>query len=113
VLTGTIGATNEPGGQPVERVNLLTLLLSLLTLFVSLSLLLLAQIRILPRETLFKSLLWALIAGLAAYLVYAMGWLPGSDLIAESLGLFGAPLIVFLAMLLPLFWLQLRAGGER
>jgi beta-N-acetylhexosaminidase len=108
-LAGVAGVAGVAG----ERVNLLTLLLSLLTMLVSLSLLLLAQIRVLPRETLFKSLLWAVIAGLAAYLLYAAGWLPGSTMVAGTLNNFGAPLVVFLAMLLPLFWLQLRPGGDR
>ncbi|MGL4650180.1 MAG: hypothetical protein ACRC1H_12275, partial [Caldilineaceae bacterium] len=109
----TDGAAANATTASGERVNLLTLLLSLLTMLVALSLLLLAQIRVLPRETLFKSLLWAVIVGLAAYVLYALGWLPGSDLIASTLNAFGAPLVVFLAMLLPLFWLQLRTGADR
>lgn len=95
-----------------DRVDGVTLLLSLLTMLLALSLLLLAQIRVLPRETLFKSLVWAVIAGLVGYLLYAAGWLPFSAQIAETLNVFGAPLVVFLSMLLPLFWLQLRVGGS-
>jgi len=112
VLTPTT-VPEGSAGVAGERVNLFTLLLSLLTMLLSLSLLLLAQIRVLPRETLFKSLIWAVIVGLAGYLLYAAGWLPGSNTIAATLNTFGAPLVVFLSMLLPLFWLQLRSGGER
>ncbi|MGL4647757.1 MAG: hypothetical protein ACRC1H_00005, partial [Caldilineaceae bacterium] len=60
------GAAGNATTASGERVSLLTLLLSLLTMLVALSLLLLAQIRVLPRETLFKSLLWTVIVGLAA-----------------------------------------------
>lgn len=101
----------DRNGSP-RRVNGLTLLLSLLVIVISLSLLLLVQIHMLPRETLLKSLLWAVIAGLAAYLLYSQGWFPAADIISDTLNIFGAPLVVFLAMLLPLFWLQLR-GGRR
>ncbi len=116
--TATLTASAGEGsgglnGGDGERVNLLTLLLSLITMVLTLSMLLLAQIRVLPRETLFKSLLWAFITGLAAYLAYGLGWLPGSQSIADALNALGAPLVVFAAMLLPLFWLQLRPGGER
>ncbi len=102
-----------PGAATIAatRVNAMTLLLSLLTMLLSLSLLLLAQIRVLPRETLFKSLLWAVVGGLVGYLLYGMGWLPGSRTLAATLNVFGAPLVVFFFMLLPLFWLQLRAGA--
>lgn len=108
-----VGALPARGEGRTTRVNAMTLLLSLLTMLLSLSLLLLAQIRVLPRETLFKSLIWAVIVGLSAYLFYAMGWLPGSTLLAQTLNVFGAPLVVFLAMLLPLFWLQLRGSQGR
>jgi beta-N-acetylhexosaminidase len=107
-----VGALPAKGEGRTTRVNVMTLLLSLLTMLITLSLLLLAQIRVLPRETLFKSLIWAVLVGLLAYVLYAAGWLPGSTLLAQTLNVFGAPLVVFLAMLLPLFWLQLRAQGR-
>ena len=107
-----VGALPAKGEGRTSRVNAMTLLLSLLTMLLTLSLLLLAQIRVLPRETLFKSLIWAMLVGLLAYLLYAAGWLPGSNILAQTLNVFGAPLVVFLAMLLPLFWLQLRAQGR-
>ncbi len=108
-----VGALPIRGEGRTTRVNAMTLLLSLLVMLITLSLLLLAQIRVLPRETLFKSLIWAVLFGLAAYLLYAEGWLPGSTLLAQTLNVFGAPLVVFLAMLLPLFWLQLRGTQGR
>jgi beta-N-acetylhexosaminidase len=110
---GTVDGTTADGSMN-DRVNGLSLALTLLTMLIALGLLLLVQIRILPRETLFISLLWAMIAGLGVYLLYGLGWLPGSDWISQTLGIFGAPLLVFVAMLLPLFWLQLRnVAGER
>ncbi len=108
-----VGALPAKGEGRTTRVNAMTLLLSLLTMLITLSLLLLAQIRVLPRETLFKSLIWAVLVGLLSYLLYASGWLPGSNVLAQTLNVFGAPLVVFLSMLMPLFWLQLRGTPGR
>lgn len=57
--------------------NAMTLLLSLLTMLITLSLLLLAQIQVLPRNALQEPDLGG--RGLLAHPLYAVGRLPGSD----------------------------------
>ena len=51
--------------------------------------------------------------GLGAYIVYGLGWLPGSNRIAAALNVFGAPAVVVVAMILPLLWLQVRSLAAR
>ena len=91
-----------------RRVNLITLAVALLTIIITLSLLLIVQIWILPRHTLVRSMLWATIFGLSAYILYGIGLLPGANVLRNTLHALGPVVIVFIAMLLPLLWLQLR-----
>ncbi len=91
-----------------RRVNLITLVIALLTIVITLSLLLIVQIWILPRHTLVRSMLWATIFGLSAYILYGMGAIPGANQLRDSLHNLGPVVVVFIAMLLPLLWLQLR-----
>lgn len=91
-----------------QRVNLITLVIALLTIVITLSLLLIVQIWILPRHTLVRSMLWATIFGLLAYILYGIGAIPGSNQLRDSLHNLGPVVVVFIAMLLPLLWLQLR-----
>ena len=113
-LTAT--SQGEPlAGIAVEsgrRVNGITLLLSLFTIALTTALFLLLQTRVFSRERFFKGTLWATIAGLLAYIMYGAGVLPWGDLVAERLSIFGAPTIVFLAMLGPLLWLQIRSTSD-
>lgn len=107
----TAGRFNSSPAILVSRempINFLTLVLSLLTIGIVLSVLVLTQIRILPRTTLVNSMCWATISGLSAYIVYGLKWLPGYVLVVDTLNVLGAPIVTFLAMLFPLFWLQLR-----
>jgi beta-N-acetylhexosaminidase len=97
-----------PSPDDPRRVNLITLVIALLTIVITLSLLLIVQIWILPRHTLVRSMLWATIFGLSAYILYGVGVIPGSNLLHDSLRNFGPVVVVFIAMLLPLLWLQLR-----
>lgn len=106
---------DQPGSEqpfrPLEdgrRVNLITLAVALLTIMITLSLLLIVQIWILPRHTLVRSMLWATIFGLSAYILYGIGILPGANVLRDTLHALGPVVIVFIAMLLPLLWLQLR-----
>ena len=87
---------------------LITLVIALLTIVITLSLLLIVQIWILPRHTLVRSMLWATIFGLLAYILYGIGAIPGSNQLRDSLHNLGPVVVVFIAMLLPLLWLQLR-----
>ncbi|MBW7882811.1 MAG: hypothetical protein H3C34_09260 [Caldilineaceae bacterium] len=111
IAAAPLGDTAETGGAR-ERANALTLLIALFTLVVAISLLLIVQIRILPRPTLVHNILWATIFGLAGYVLYALGLFPGGDWLSRSVGVWGTPVTVFVPMLLPLLWLQVR-GEER
>lgn len=91
-----------------RRIDLTTLLFSLLTIMVVLSGILLTQTRLVPRPVLVNSMCWAVVVGLGVYILYGLGWLPGSGWMAATLQRFGAPVVVFLSMLIPLLWLQLR-----
>ncbi len=100
------------GNADSGRVDMVTLAIALATLVVTVSLLLIVQVRVLPRTTLVHNILWATIFGLAGYVLYGIGLFPGGDLLAELLGRFGTPVTVFVPMLLPLLWLQVR-GDDR
>ena len=102
-------ATEPDPEKTGRRTSLLALLLALSTLLVTLSLFLIVQVRILPRTTLVHNLLWAAIFGLVGYVLYGLGLLPGSQWLQANLGAWGVPLVVFVPMLLPLLWLQLRS----
>lgn len=93
---------------PTERVNLVTLAVALFAMVVMLSLLLIVQIGTMPRATLVYNMLWAVIAGLTAYILYGLGALPGSQWLRDQLGIAAAAAVVFVGMILPLLWLQLR-----
>ena len=55
------------------------------------------------------NMLWATIFGLAGYVLYAIGLFPGGDWLAALPGRVGAAVTVFVPMLLPLLWLQVRS----
>jgi hypothetical protein len=86
------------------------LVVALMTMLATISLLLVVQVRVLPRQTLVHSMLWAVNCGLAAYILYGLGLLPGGGWLQGSLRVWGVGLVVFIAMLLPLVWLQLRTN---
>lgn len=88
--------------------TLVSLVVALGTILVMLSLLLVVQVRVLPRQTLVHSLLWAVNCGLGAYILYGLGLMPGGSWLHGSLRVWGTGLVVFIAMLLPLVVLQLR-----
>lgn len=108
VISANQNNTSPPPEVSQRPVDLITLAVSLFTILITLSLLLIAQIQILPRQILVHNMLWATIFGLAAYILYGLGLLPGSSMLRERLETFGPALVVFIAMLLPLLWLQLR-----
>jgi hypothetical protein len=115
--TITIGSETTSGGlaplpdpsRPETWATGDTLIIALLTIMVTLSLLLILQIRILPRGMLVHNMLWATICGLVAYILFALGLLPGVDFLLGTLRIWSAAVVVFIGMLLPLLWLQLRA----
>lgn len=96
-----------PANQPWA--NWITLTIALLTILVTLSLLLILQIRIMPRSMLVHNMLWATICGLSAYILFGLGLLPGAGFLRSTLQFWSSAVVVFIGMLLPLLWLQLRA----
>jgi beta-N-acetylhexosaminidase len=104
-------AVTQPVVEPPlpSPMNLASLVISLLTITVMVSMLVIVQVRVLPRRTLVHSILWAVNCGLVAYILYGYGLIPGSGWLQASLRIWGAALVVFVAMLLPLLWLQLRS----
>lgn len=106
VATGT--AQGEPVPADEAPLTLISLVVALLTMVTTISLLLVVQVRVLPRQTLVHSMLWAINCGLGAYILYGLGLLPGGSWLQSSLRVWGSGLVVFIAMLLPLVWLQLR-----
>lgn len=99
----------EPNPAEGRGINVTTLVIAFLTILVTLSLLLILQIRILPRAMLVQNMLWATIFGLSAYILYGLHILPGIVFLQDTLRVWGAAVVVFISMLLPLLWLQLRA----
>lgn len=95
-----------------DRVNLLTLAIALFTMAVVLSLLLILQVRVLPRSVLVHNMLWATIFGLTGYILYGLGLFPGGGWLRNNVGMLSIPIVVFIPMLLPLLWLQLRSDGR-
>ncbi len=75
---------------------------------VMVSMLVIVQVRIMPKRALVHSILWAVNCGLLAYILYAFGLVPGADWLQSSLRVWGSALVVVVAMLAPLLWLQLR-----
>jgi beta-N-acetylhexosaminidase len=90
--------------------TLVSLVIALLTMTATIGLLLVVLVRVLPRQTLVHSMLWAVNCGLAAYILYGLGLLPGGYWLQGSLRVWGTGLVDFIAMLLPLVWLQLRTN---
>jgi hypothetical protein len=106
-MTTVPGQTETPptGGA---RLSLISLIVALLTMMATVSLLVVVQVRVLPRQTLVHSMLWAVNCGLGGYILYGLGLLPGGGWLQGSLPVWGTGLVVFISMLLPLVWLQLR-----
>lgn len=92
-----------------RRIDLVSLAVALLTMIAMSSLLLIVQVRVLPRQALVHGILWAINCGLLGYILYGLGLIPGGRWLENSLHVWGSGLVVFIAMLLPLVWLQLRA----
>ncbi len=93
-----------------DPISLASLFIALLTIVAMTSMLVIVQVHVISRKTLVHSILWAMNFGLLAYILYAFGWLPGADRLQASLRIWGSAIVVFVGMLLPLLWLQLRNG---
>ena len=95
-------------GREPPCVDLRTLAVAMITMLITSSVLLIAQARVVPRQDLVHSVLWAIIVGLIAYLLYGIGLIPGIFWLHFATYPWGTALVVFIAMLLPILWLQLR-----
>ena len=103
-------ASADPNVRETPRpVNPATLFVAIFTLLITLSMLLIVQVRILPRTMLVHNLLWAVIIGLGAYIIFGVGLLPGGSWLYDQLDVWSAALVTFLGMIAPILWLQLRA----
>lgn len=111
-VTPAVAAADAAVADPTEEagLNFATLVVALLAMLATLAFLLIVQVRVLPRATLVNNLLWAVNCGLVAYILYGLGLLPGGTWLQNSLRVWGAAVVVFIAMLLPLVWLQLRTS---
>ncbi|MEZ4710917.1 MAG: glycoside hydrolase family 3 N-terminal domain-containing protein [Caldilineaceae bacterium] len=112
--TSPVGEGEAPAPQPTRRVHLQTFFMALLTMLGMQSFLLIVLARTQPRVQLLRNMLWAMIMGLAAYIVY-FGYIafganvvPGASWLQNETYPWGTVIIVFIAMLIPLLWLQLR-----
>lgn len=94
--------------RPTARVNLLTLAVVAITQLVVLALLLVVLVRVMPRSMLVYRLLWAAITGWTVYILYGVGLIPGGTWLQLNLYPWGAAAVVFIGMLIPLVWLQLK-----
>ncbi|MEM7534523.1 MAG: glycoside hydrolase family 3 N-terminal domain-containing protein [Chloroflexota bacterium] len=107
----SIGDTTPTPPDPIDlnggRTDLLTLGITLLSMLIALSLFFVLQVRIVPRQTLIPHLLWSVIAGLTVYILYALGFIPGSSWLSQRFDILGPVLLVLLVMILTLLWLQL------
>jgi len=79
-----------------------------ITQLVFLALFLVVLVRVMPRQMLVYRLLWATITGWAVYILYGVGLLPGGTWLQLNLYPWGAAAVVFIGMLIPMVWLQLK-----
>ncbi|MCL4831911.1 MAG: hypothetical protein KJZ86_05705 [Caldilineaceae bacterium] len=94
--------------RPTTRVTLLTLAVAAITQLVVLALFLVVLVRVMPRQMLVYRLLWATITGWAVYILYGVGLMPGGTWLQLNLYPWGAAAVVFIGMLIPMVWLQLK-----
>ena len=94
--------------KPTARVTLLTLAVVAITQLVVLALFLVVLVRVMPRPMLVYRLLWASITGWGVYILYGVGLIPGGSWLQLNLYPWGAAAVVFIGMLIPLVWLQLK-----
>jgi beta-N-acetylhexosaminidase len=106
----TPAIVTEPAAspRPTARVTLLTLAMVAITQLVFLALFLVVLVRVMPRQMLVYRLLWATITGWAVYILYGVGLLPGGTWLQLNLYPWGAAAVVFIGMLIPMVWLQLK-----
>jgi beta-N-acetylhexosaminidase len=112
-MTSTVN-TGQTGSQLLDnRLNGVTLLVALLTILLVLSLFLLVQVRLLPRQALVRNLLSGAVGGLCGYLLFGLDLFPGSPWLRDNLSYLATGVVTFVSTLAPLLWFQLRAESHR
>ena len=109
----TAQAVPTPVPTPVlpenVEVDVASLAVALVTQLMVLALLLVVLVQVMPRQLLVHRLLWAMIVGWCAYILYGLGAIPGGVWIQVNLYPWDSVPIVVIGMLIPLVWLQFRA----
>ncbi|MGB4801463.1 MAG: glycoside hydrolase family 3 N-terminal domain-containing protein [Anaerolineae bacterium] len=116
--TNTPEPTAVPGfanTNPSARVDLFAFILGLLGVAAAGGLIYFTQANRDRRtpDDIVRLLGWAAVCGLAAYVLYSLGWLPGATWLQHSLRPWGAPMITFVSGLLPLaalIWRETNAA---
>ena len=103
--------TPVPPPLPPENVevDVASLAVAVVTQLMVLALLLVVLVQVMPRQLLVHRLLWAMIVGWCAYILYGLGAIPGGVWIQVNLYPWDSVPIVVIGMLIPLVWLQFRA----
>ena len=91
------------------EVDVASLAVAVVTQLMVLALLLVVLVQVMPRQLLVHRLLWAMIVGWCAYILYGLGAIPGGVWIQVNLYPWDSVPIVVIGMLIPLVWLQFRA----
>lgn len=104
------------GANPHARVDLFALILGLLGVAVAGGLIYFTQANRDRRtpDDIVRLLGWAAVCGLAAYVLYSLGWLPGATWLQRSVRPWGALLVTFICGLLPLtvlIWREANAAA--
>ena len=100
--------TTEVRPEAVE-VNVSSLTIAMVTQLVVLALLLVVLVQVMPRQLLVQRLLWAMLVGWGAYILYGVDVVPGGLWIHVNLAPWDSVPIVVIGMLIPLVWLQFRS----
>ncbi|HHB90126.1 MAG TPA: hypothetical protein ENK60_02325 [Anaerolineae bacterium] len=101
VIAPTPTAT-PPGHGSSQRANIGTFLIALIANLLAFTLhYIIGGGARLPRESVARNVLISVIGAQCLYILYGLGWLPGSRAIQTSVGPAGALLVAFLGGLLP------------
>lgn len=107
----TTGAASTPAGEvepEAVEIDVSSLTIAMVTQLVVLGLLLVVLVQVMPRQLLVQRLLWAMLVGWAAYILYGVDVIPGGVWIQINLAPWDSVPIVVIGMLIPLVWLQFR-----
>jgi hypothetical protein len=102
------------GGVGGNRVNLGAFIIALIANLLAVTLhYLLAGGAELSREEVARNVLIAVVGGQTLYILYALGWLPGSGTLQSAIGPAGALFVTFVGGLLPFITDHIPALQER